>query len=210
MVKKARDAHTKALQILAGLQKSFLKRLADYILENEGSLKQAADGAEGYGFTLHQLDELFLSRLNLVERTIAELHKTPVQGGNRYRSMVFHASRDEAEQEINSRLEKVPSARVLGITVSPASASSRVTYQFTEIASPVGQQESVAKLVRSVMEDEVPAVGVQAEETDDGPEDLVVDLPEAPPDGVEDDPEDRDNELLVTVLYYGPPLAADG
>ena len=216
MTKKSRNTHAKALQVLVSLQKTLLGRLAEYVLDNEASLKQAADGAEGYGYSLHQLDEIFLSRLNLVERTIAELHKTPVAGGNRYRSMVFHAPRDEVEQEINSRLEKVPSARILGVTVSPASASSRVTYQFTEIAPPeghaeretegaAGPKESVARLVRSVIEDETPAVETGGEAAD-----ILDDLAAGLPDDLQGSPEDvDDDELLVTVLYYGPPLAAD-
>ena len=227
MVKKIGQKQTKALQVLMNLQKALLKRLADYVLENQATLRQAAEGAEGYGFTLHQLDELFLSRLNLIERAMAEIHKAPGPGGNRYRSMVFATSRDEVESEINSRLEKMPSARILGVTVSPASASSRVTYQFTEAAAageqegpgspPEARGESVARpaprggRVRS-------AIGEEAH-VDDGAEDVLLDMPDGLSDdladlgdldGLHDGPgEAADDELLVTVLYYGPTAASD-
>ena len=68
-----KDGHNKALSVLVRLQRTLIRRLVKYVVENESSLRLAADGAEGYGYTVHQLDELFLSRLNLVERTIAEL-----------------------------------------------------------------------------------------------------------------------------------------
>jgi hypothetical protein len=207
MAKNSKSSHAKALQVLTRLQKALLRRLADYVLENEATLRQAADGAEGYGFSLHQLDELFLSRLNLIERTMAELHKSPVEGANRYRSMVFSAAREDVEHEINSRLEKMPSARVLGVTVSPASASSRVTYQFNEMAPSGGEggsdgvsAESVAGLLGSV-----PGSGPPA-----APEDLAGDIHKGLPDDICNSPGgEDDDELLVTVLYYGPALAAD-
>ncbi len=108
MVKDS-SKHAKAVQILTRLQRTLLRRLAAYVVENEASLRQGADGTEGYGFSLHQLDEIFLSRLNLIERTMAELHKSPANGANRYRSMVFSSSREAVECEINSRLDKIPS-----------------------------------------------------------------------------------------------------
>ena len=206
MAKNNKSAHAKALQVLTRLQKALLRRLADYILENEATLRQAADGAEGYGFSLHQLDELFLARLNLIERTMAELHKSPMEGANRYRSLVFSAPREEVEHEINSRLEKMTSARVLGVTVSPASPSSRVTYQFNEMAPPEGEglaegvsAESKACLLGPVLGNDPPAA----------PEDLAGDIPDGLPEDICDGAGGEDDELLVTVLYYGPVFAAD-
>ena len=211
MAKNSKSTHAKALQVLTRLQKALLRRLADYVLENEATLRQAADGAEGYGFSLHQLDELFLSRLNLIERTMAELHKSPVEGANRYRSMVFSAAPEELDPDIHSRLPQINSDRVLGVTVSPASPSSRVTYQFNEMAPPGGEglgeglsegvsAESVAGLLGPLLENEPPAA----------PEDLAPDIPEGLPEDICDSPGgEGDNELLVTVLYYGPASAAD-
>ena len=88
-----KDGHNKALGVLVRLQRTLIRRLVKYVVENESSLRLAADGAEGYGYTVHQLDELFLSRLNLVERTIAELQKFPSGGASRYRTQCFVASR---------------------------------------------------------------------------------------------------------------------
>ena len=46
MAKNSKSTHAKALQVLTRLQKALLRRLADYVLENEATLRQAADGAE--------------------------------------------------------------------------------------------------------------------------------------------------------------------
>jgi hypothetical protein len=120
-----KENRTRPLQVFTRLQRTLLRRLTDFVLENEESLRRAAEGAEGYGYTLHQLDELFLSRLNLVERTLAELQKSPPLGANRYRSLCFWTSRDRVEDEINSRLEKIPDARVLGVSVGPDATARR-------------------------------------------------------------------------------------
>lgn len=115
-----KDKNTRAIQMLTRLQRVLARRLADYVLENEAALRGAAEGGEGYGYTLQQLDELFLTRLNLIERTIAELQKLPTDGVSRYRSLCFTAPRSGVEQAINSRLEQLPNARVLSVAVSPA------------------------------------------------------------------------------------------
>jgi len=95
----------RALGHLVEMQQALIRRLAAYVTENRSSLGMAADGVEGYGFSVHQLDELFLSRLNLIERTMAELQKHPAVGASRYRTLCFTASRGEVERQINSRLE---------------------------------------------------------------------------------------------------------
>jgi hypothetical protein len=118
MARAEKERHKKALSVLARLQKTFVRRLTEFVIENEASLENAAEGAEGYGYTLHQIDEMFLARLNLVERAMAELQKLPAGGTSRYRTRCFYASQDAVEEEINSRLERLPEARILGISVS--------------------------------------------------------------------------------------------
>ena len=120
---KDRNGAAKAVQALARIQRSLLDRLADYVIENEVSLRRASEGVEGYGYTVHQIDELFLHQLNLIERAVAELQKSPSAGANRYRSLCFRAPSQTVEEEINLRLEKIPDARVLGVSVSPAGPS---------------------------------------------------------------------------------------
>jgi hypothetical protein len=164
-----REQHDKALSLLVKMQRTLIRRLGEYVAENESSLRLAADGAEGYGYTVHQLDELFLSRLNLVERTIAELQKYPAGGASRYRTQCFVASRGEVEQEINSRLEKLSDARILGVSVSPA----------------VGRAGPDAPVLDAAESD--------CDATDPS-------ATEAPVEG-DGSPGDQ---LLVTVLYYGP------
>jgi hypothetical protein len=121
MAPRDKDRHEHALQVLSRIQRALVRRLSEYVTENEAGLRQAAEGGDGYGFVLQQMDELFLARLNMVERTIAELHKYPGNGASRYRALCFSVPKDSAEQAINSRLEQIPNARVLGVFANPAS-----------------------------------------------------------------------------------------
>jgi hypothetical protein len=155
MATRDKERHDRSLQVLMRIQRALLRRLSEFVVENEAGLRQAAEGGDGYGFVLQQLDELFLTRLNLVERTMAELHKSPAEGSSRYRSLCFSVPRDDAEHAINARLEQIPSARILGIFASPA--------------------------------------GARGTHDAEGADDL------APPDDGDD--------LIVTVLYYGPAQA---
>ncbi|MHC5055441.1 MAG: hypothetical protein ACYTKD_12060 [Planctomycetota bacterium] len=174
-----REQHDKALSLLVKMQRTLIRRLGEYVAENESSLRLAADGAEGYGYTVHQLDELFLSRLNLVERTIAELQKFPTGGASRYRTQCFVASRGEVEQEINSRLEKLTDARILGVSVSPAAGG----------AGPDGPAPDGGLEPDAAESD----CDVADPREDEAPADAQVEGDGSPGD-----------QLLVTVLYYGP------
>jgi hypothetical protein len=120
MATRDKEHYERALQVLSRIQRTLVKRLTDFVIANESGMRQAAEGSDGYGFVLQQVDELFLSRLNLIERTIGELHKYPIEGASKYRTLCFSVARDTAEQAINTRLEKIPTARVLGIFTSPA------------------------------------------------------------------------------------------
>ena len=157
MASRDKDRHGRALQVLSRIQRSLLRRLSEFVVENEGGLRQAAEGGDGYGFVLQQMDELFLTRLNLVERTIAELHKYPMDGASRYRTLCFSVPRDSAEQAINTRIEQIPNARILGISAGPAGGRSQT-----------GEDEDVAV-----------------------------------------DPDPGEDDLVVTVLYYGPSQAPE-
>jgi hypothetical protein len=183
MAKNSKSTHAKALQVLTRLQKALLRRLADYVLENEATLRQAADGAEGYGFSLHQLDELFLSRLNLVERAIAELQKSPAKGSSRYRTLCFAARPDELEQKVNSRLEKMPEARILGISVLPSWQAASARGGGGGMRAPARREAQT----RSRRTTGSPDADARSPE----PPELDMRRGGAAP-------------LLVTVLYYGP------
>ncbi len=157
-----KERHTKAFQTLVRLQRTLVRRLTDFVIENETSLRRAAEGTEGYGYTVHQLDELFLGKLNLIERSTSELQKSPTGGVCRYRTLCFRASSAAVEEEINARIAEMPEARILGVSVSPT--------------------------VRSL--------------EDSGEAGSPDETPQAPADSDGTGP--SEDELLVTVLYYGP------
>ena len=183
MGKLDKEQHNQALSALGRLQKTLVRRLTDYVIENEDSLRLAAEGTEGYGYTLHQLDELFLSRLNLIERAIAELQKSPARGSSRYRTLCFPAGPEALEQKINSRLEKMPEARILGISVSPSSQAESARGVAGGARSPA-RREAQTRSKRAA-----------------GSTDAGARSPEPPELDVR---RGRAAPLLVTVLYYGP------
>jgi len=208
----------KALGLLVKMQQALIRRLGEYVTENRSSLKMAADGVEGYGFSVHQLDELFLSRLNLIERTMAELQKHPAVGASRYRTLCFLASRAEVEQEINSRLETLTEARILGVSVSPSAGPAEPD---TEDAD--GLAESAADGLGEPAVESAPDISATG---DAGPDTALPDVDPTTCDerGVGDadcdvgepreadalagprveDDDPPEGQLLVTVLYYGP------
>jgi len=208
----------RALGHLVEMQQALIRRLAAYVTENRSGLKMAADGVEGYGFSVHQLDELFLSRLNLIERTIAELQKHPAVGASRYRTLCFLASRAEVESEINSRLETLTEARILGVSVSPSAGRAGADTQDTdglsgsaadglaepadESAPEVGPTEAACPDTPLPDVDPAPRDEHDAGDTDcDGGEPREADALAGPRVSDDDSPE---GQLLVTVLYYGP------
>ena len=206
-----KDRHGQSLGILSRLQRTLIRRLMDYVVENESSLRMAVDGTEGYGFTLHQLDELFLGRLNIVERGIAELQKSPSGGGCRYRALCFRAPYDSIEGNINSRLEKVSDARILGVSVSAAS-SVAPPGSAGPAAGPVsrgggakGGADATGRAVPSPTRSVGPQSG--AAQRPALRANAPGDLPASPAAGTGDGAS-RD-ELLVTVVYYGPAPAPE-
>jgi len=203
----------RALGHLIEMQQTLIKRLGEYVTENRSSLKMAADGVEGYGFSVHQLDELFLSRLNLIERTIAELQKHPAVGASRYRTLCFLASRAEVESEINSRLETLTEARILGVSVSPSAGRAEPDTQYPQdadgLAEPADESAPGAGPAEGAGPD-TPLPDVDPAPRDehdvggavcDGGEACDVDALAGPRVSDDDSPE---GQLLVTVLYYGP------
>ncbi len=184
MGKADKERHDKALAVLGQSQRVLMRRLTGYVLENEESLRLASEGAEGYGYTLHQLDELFLSRLNLVERAIAELQKSPARGVSRYRTLCFSASRGAVEKEINRRLAKMPESRILGVSVSPK-ATDGVAGDDGHAAPESAQESAPERPVQTPVSRRRPARG--REEPAGAPA--------------------SNDDLLVTVLYYGPAAA---
>jgi len=177
MAKADKGQHNQALSTLGRLQKTLVRRLTNYVIENEDSLRLAAEGTEGYGYTLHQLDELFLSRLNLIERAIAELQKSPARGASRYRTLCFTARAEALEQTVNSRLEKIPEARILGISVLPSR-------QAAPARGDGGGARAQARTRKTAGSPDADARSVEPSELDAG--------------------RWRGAPLLVTVLYYGP------
>lgn len=108
------------MSILASQHRRLLERLDEYVKKNANALKLAADGVDGYGFVLQQLDELFLMRLNMLERTSAELGRLAESApGAQYRVICFETKLRRVEEAINERLENLAGAKVTSVSTTP-------------------------------------------------------------------------------------------
>ena len=56
----------RAFNSMVEIRNSLYRRLVDYILVNESRLMDEVSGEDTYSFTLQQLDEQFLNKLNVV------------------------------------------------------------------------------------------------------------------------------------------------
>jgi hypothetical protein len=92
----------KACGIMADIRARLYRRLADYVLSNEGRIRAETSGEETYSFCLQQMEEMFLNRLNVVERAVAEL------GRSEYREGVTTTTTTYETVEVSARREDLP------------------------------------------------------------------------------------------------------
>jgi hypothetical protein len=116
-IEKAR----KAYGIMAEVRTALYQRLADYVLGNERRIKAEMLGEESYSFCLQQMDDLFLNKLNVVERAVAELSRCETrekpQAATTYEVVEVLASRDELPQKVADALAAHGESDLLNVCV---------------------------------------------------------------------------------------------
>jgi hypothetical protein len=90
------------------VRNALYRRYVDYILANEHRIRDEVNGEDSYSFTLQQLDEQFLNKLNIVERAVAELTRSEFREGQTttttYETVEVIAKREELPQKVADAL----------------------------------------------------------------------------------------------------------
>lgn len=112
-----------ALNLLNDVRTDLVRKLADYVVANSRRIRDETSGEDSYGFTLHQMDELFLIKLNIIERAMAELARLDVrETSTTYECIEVSAKREELPQRVADALADRGNAELLGIAVLSATA----------------------------------------------------------------------------------------
>ncbi|MCX7805525.1 MAG: hypothetical protein N3A38_10100 [Planctomycetota bacterium] len=112
-----------ALNLLNEVRTELARKLADYVIANGRRIKDETSGEDSYGFALHQMDELFLIKLNIIERAMAELARLDVrETSTTYECIEVSAKREELPQRVADALAERGDSALLGIAVLAASA----------------------------------------------------------------------------------------
>jgi hypothetical protein len=104
----AENRAKRAYNTMAEIRATLYRRLVDYVLANEGRIRDEVKGEDTYSFTLQQMDEHFLNKLNIVERAVAELSRCEHRDGQvtttTYEAIEVLAKREELPQKVADAL----------------------------------------------------------------------------------------------------------
>jgi hypothetical protein len=115
------DRVKRAFGIMNEIRTSLYKRLADFVLKNEQRVRAETLGEETYSFCLQQMDDLFLSKLNVVERAVAELSRHDAREvqttTTTYETVEVSARREDLPQRVADALAEHGDSDLLGISI---------------------------------------------------------------------------------------------
>lgn len=105
---KSEGRSKKAYGAMNDIRNALYRRYVDYILANEHRIRDEVNGEDSYSFTLQQLDEQFLNKLNIVERALAELTRCEYREGQTttttYETVEVISKREELPQKVADAL----------------------------------------------------------------------------------------------------------
>lgn len=111
----------RAYNAMVEVRNTLYRRLVDYVLANERRLKAEVGGEDTYSFTLQQLDEQFLMKLNIVERAVAELARCETREGQTttttFEAIEVIAKREELPQKVADVLAEHGESEFLDMAV---------------------------------------------------------------------------------------------
>ena len=98
----------RAFSAMLEIRNALYRRLVEYVLTNENRMRDEVSGEDSYSFTLQQLDEQFLNKMNVIERTVSELTRCEYREGQTttttYEAVEVVARREELPQKIADAL----------------------------------------------------------------------------------------------------------
>jgi uncharacterized protein (DUF2336 family) len=141
----------RAYQSMLEIRSALYKRLVDYVVANEGRIRDEVSGEDSYSFTLQQLDEQFLNKMNVIERAVAELARCehPREGQTMtttYEAVEVIARREELPQKVADALAEHGESDFLDMCVLRADDKQAevllvMAREETGTPAPAGQKE---------------------------------------------------------------------
>lgn len=157
---RARRAYSAMLEIRSTLY----RRLVDYVLTNKNRIQDEVGGEDSYSFTLQQLDEQFLNKMNVIERAVVELARCDHREGQTltttYEAVEVIARREELPQKIADALAEHGESDFLDMCVL------RADDKQAEVLLVMAREEAGAPAATGQKEKQ--EQGEQGEQTDDG------------------------------------------
>lgn len=121
---KRDDRARRAYGIMAEIRSVLYQRLADYVLSNEARIRSETLGEESYSFCLQQMDEMFLNRLGIIERAVAELSRSDQRESmtttTTYETIEVVAKREDLPQKVADALAEHGESDLLDVCVLSA------------------------------------------------------------------------------------------
>jgi hypothetical protein len=115
------DRVKRAYGIMNDIRGRLYRRLAEYVLTNERRIRSETLGEETYSFCLQQMDDLFLNKLNVVERAVGELSRHDPREGQptttTYETVEVTARREDLPQRVADALAEHGESDLLSINV---------------------------------------------------------------------------------------------
>jgi len=120
------DRVKRAYGVMAEIRARLYRRLAEYVLANEARVRAETLGEETYSFCLQQMEDLFLNKLNVVERAVAELARSEAREGQptttTYETVEVSARREDLPQRVADALAERAESDLLDVCVLRADA----------------------------------------------------------------------------------------
>ncbi len=155
----------RAFGAMSEIRSALYRRLVDYVLTNEARLRDEVNGEDSYSFTLQQLDEQFLNKLNVVERTVAELSRCEQREGQTmtttYEAVEVIARREELPQKVADALAEHGESDFLELCVL------RADDKQAEVLLVMAREESGTPAPAPARAEKQGETGEQSEDKDD-------------------------------------------
>jgi hypothetical protein len=111
----------RACGVMTEVRSRLYRRLAEYVLAHENRIRAETAGEESYSFCLQQMEELFLNKLNVVERAVAELGRPeprePTSTTTTYETVEITSRREDLPQRIADALAERAESDLLNVCV---------------------------------------------------------------------------------------------
>ncbi|MGH7143502.1 MAG: hypothetical protein ACREJ2_05125 [Planctomycetota bacterium] len=137
------SGNRKSLGILTELRKSLCQRMAQFVLTNERQLRAEITGRDTFNLMLGQMDELFLSKLGVLDRALYEVNRMEAPQASAEQTTHFEvievrSAREELPQKIANLLAEHAEKsllQLLPLRTTPEEAELLAVFSYTTTES---------------------------------------------------------------------------